>query len=67
MEMDTIASSPSQGEMRVNIYEEVSYSSHTMPSKLEYPITKPKSKIVTRNSMAVIDSLEEVIGPELHK
>lgn len=67
MEMDTIASNPCQGEMCVDIYGEISYVSHAMPPKPEYSRTKPKSKTVTYDSMVVIDSLEEIIDPKLHK
>lgn len=67
MEMEATTSNPFQGEMWVDMYGEISYASHAMPPKTKYPRTKPKSKMTTCDSMAMINSLEEVIELNLHK
>lgn len=61
------ASNPSQGAMWVDVYKEISYASHAMPPKPDYPKTKPKSKTNTQDPMVVIDTFEDVIEPDLHK
>lgn len=51
----------------MDIFGELSYSSHTIPPKAEYPRMKIKTKTTTRNASAVLDSLENVFEPDLHK
>lgn len=63
MEMEATPS----GRLWVDIFRELSYSSHVMPLKTEYPRTKAKSKMVTHNPTTVLDSLENVIEPKHHR
>lgn len=47
----------------VNISKELSYSSHAILPKKDYPKTKAKKKMMTQNSSVVLDSLENIYEP----
>lgn len=51
----------------VNIFEELSYSSHAIPPRKKYPKTKAKAKMTTWNASIVLDSLENIYEPEVQR
>lgn len=67
MEMEATPSSSIQGRLWVDVFGVLSYYSHVIPQKPEYQRNKAKSKMAIRNPAAVIDSLGNVIEPELNK
>lgn len=67
MEAETSSSGATQGKLWVNVFEELSYSSHAIPPRADYPKTKVRPKTVTRNTSAIINSFENVSEPELCK
>lgn len=67
MEAEPSSLAPTRGVIWVDVFGELSYASHSFLPMSEYPRTKAKSKIVTRNTATVIDLFEDVTEPELHK
>lgn len=51
----------------VDIFKELSYSSHAIPPKKDYPKTKAKKKMMTQNPSVVLDSLGNIYEPEIRK
>lgn len=51
------------GGFWVNVFEDLSYSAHAIPSKKEYPKMKASAKMTTRNVSVVLDSLENISNP----
>lgn len=67
MEAEATSLAPTQGELWVDVFGELSYASHAFLPNSEYQRTKAKSKTVTRNATIVIDPLDDVMEPELCK
>lgn len=61
------SSSSASEELWVNVFRELSYSSHAIPPKTKYPRTKVKSKMVTHNTYIIIESFKNVFELEIHK
>lgn len=51
----------------VNVFEELSYSSHAIPPRKEYPKMKAKAKMMTQNASVVLDYLENIYEPEVQR
>lgn len=51
----------------MDVFEDISYSSHAIPPKAKYPNMKIKTKTTTQNASVVLDSLEKIFELEVHK
>lgn len=67
MEAKATPSHSDHGGLWVDIFGELSYSSHAIPPKPEYPNMKIKTKTTTQNASTVLDSLENIFEPKVHK
>lgn len=67
MEAEASSLGVTQGRLWVDVFRELSYSSHTILPRADYPKTKVRRKTVVHNTPAIIDSFENVVKPELCK
>lgn len=65
--MEAKATYSGSAQLWVDIFGELSYSSHSIPPKAEYLRTKIKTKTITCNKSDVLDSFENVFEPEIRK